>query len=66
MKKMHVHPVREKDIAKMEKMLNMCRVGLNDWDKTKVFNYRGVNIVIYTIICTEDIHDTIEQAMKNI
>lgn len=65
MKEMFVKPVRTKDTAKMEKILNMYRVGLNDWDKSKVFNYRGVDLVVYTMVCTQDIHEAINAAMKS-
>ena len=65
MKELFVKVVPVEDTAKMEKILNVYRVGLNDWDKTKVLNYRGVNLVVYTIMATSDIHEAIDFAMKS-
>lgn len=65
MKDMFVKLVLVEDTAKMEKILNMYRVGLNDWDRSKVFNYKGSNLVNYTIMCTRETYDAIVSAMKN-
>ena len=64
MKDLFVKIVRVGDIAKMEKILNIYRVGLNDWDKTKVFTYKDTDIVIYNIMCTREVFDAIKSAMK--
>lgn len=65
MKEMFVKMVCVEDTAKMEKYLNRLQVGLHDWDKTKVFNYNGYNVVNYTIICTKEIIDTLDAIMSN-
>ena len=66
MKEIFVKLVWVNDAAKMEKILNMYRVGLNDWDKSKVFNYQGGDLVNYTIMCTRETYDAIETAMSNL
>ena len=64
MKKVFVNVVRVEDAARMEKILNVCRVSMNDWDRTKVFELNGVNFIIYNIVCEPEIHETINSAIK--
>lgn len=42
------------EFEKLEKNLNRFRIGLNDWDKTKIFNVSGCEVIHYTIICDEE------------
>lgn len=65
MKQVFVKVVWAEDTAKMEKTLNIYRVGLNDWDRTKVLNYNGRGIINYTIVCTQETYDAINQAMES-
>lgn len=60
----YVKVVRVDETAKMESILNHYRVGLNNWDKTKVFNYNGVKIINYVIMCDADTYEAIKFAMK--
>lgn len=52
------------DCGRFESMLNMLRISLNDWDKTKTFDYNSTKIVNYTILCTEDVFNTISHQIK--
>ena len=65
MKELFVKVVWVEDTTKMEKVLNMYRVGLNDWDRSKVFNYNGGRIVNYTIMCTKETYEAINSAMES-
>lgn len=54
MKKIYTFLVVAEDVTRMESNLNKLRIGLNDWDKSKVFNIQGNNLVNYTIMCDEE------------
>ena len=51
--------VDERCVLQVESLLNRLRVGLNDWDKTKAFDYCGGRYVNYTIMCTSETYETI-------
>ena len=53
------------DTARFEKILNMYRIGLNDWDKTKVFDAYNGKVVFYIIMCTEQEYNNIRNTMYN-
>ena len=64
MKKVYTMLVTEMDTARMEKILNTFRVGLNDWDKSKVFTIQGFRMVNYTIVCEEELFTSIVNVMN--
>ena len=66
MKKIYTVLVYEYDTTRIEKLLNVYRVGLNDWDRTKVFELNGERVVNYTIACTEDVYKTIRTSLYNV
>lgn len=49
---------------RMEKVLNTYRIGLNEWDKTKVFNIQGTELINYTIVCESNVFDSIVKTMN--
>lgn len=59
MKKFYSVLVGEGYTAQIESLLNALRVGLNDWDKTKAFDYCGAKYVNYTIVCTDETYASI-------
>ena len=63
MKEIFVKLVYAEDSAKIEKLFNVYRIGLNEWGKTGSLNYQGTNLISYTIICTRDTFNAIESAM---
>ncbi len=56
--------VSENEIARMEHTLNSFRIGLNDWDKSKTFEFQDSRFVSYTIICNEDQFTSIVYVMN--
>ncbi len=52
------------DRERMEKVLNSYRIGLNDWDKTKIFDLQGTQLINYTIVCEESIFNSIVKTMN--
>ena len=65
MKTVHVFVIKPEDCALMEKTLNMFRIGLNDWDKTKLLEVKGQNVHVYTVVCDEDVRLSIKNVIKN-
>ena len=45
--------VEANQTSRVESILNTLRIGLNDWDRSRVLELNGVNFVNYTIICEE-------------
>ena len=64
MKKFYALLVREEQTDTMERTLNRFRIGLNDWDRTRVLYSNGVGHVNYTIICTEEEFKSIRHIVK--
>ena len=44
--------VADEEIEKMEKALVRLGSDIADYDKTKMFNLYGMDVTVYTIICT--------------
>ena len=65
MKEIYVKPISPDKTEKLEKLLNQFRIGLNDWDRTKVLNYNGRELVVYTVVCEKDTWVSISNLMKN-
>lgn len=63
MKKMYTITVDINDTDKIEKALNMFKIGLNDWDKTRVMILNGQRVVNYVVICAEDVFNSIVNIM---
>ena len=64
MKKFYCILVREDQTTTMEKALNRFRIGLNEWDRTRVLYSDGVGYVNYTIICTDKTFRSIFQIVN--
>lgn len=54
MKKIYTLLVEAEETNRVESILNTFRIGLNDWDRSKVFEVPGAKFVNYTILCEED------------
>ena len=52
------------DRERMEKVLNTYRVGLDEWDKTKIFELNGVKLINYTIVCENSVFNSIVETMN--
>lgn len=52
------------DRERMEKVLNTYRIGLNEWDKTKIFDLQGTKLINYTIVCEENVFNSIVETMN--
>lgn len=59
MKQIYTVLVYEQYTAHLESMLNSFRIGMNDWDRSKTFEFNGERVVNYTIMCTEEIYSSI-------
>ena len=66
MKQFNVMLVREDQTSAMERVLNMFRIGLNEWDRTRVLYYQGYGYVNYTIVCTEEVFTSIKDVMNQV
>lgn len=64
MKKIFTITVGIQETERMEKLLNAFRIGLNDWDKSKIFNIQNMKLVNYTILCEEDLFTSIVNQMN--
>lgn len=56
--------VKVEGTRKLESLLNTFRIGLNDWDKSKVFELQGRKVVNYTILTDEETFKCLKQEMK--
>lgn len=52
------------DRERMEKVLNTYRIGLDEWDKTKIFDLNGVKLINYTIVCENSVFNSIVETMN--
>lgn len=52
------------DRERMEKVLNTYRIGLDEWDKTKIFELNGVKLINYTIVCENSVFNSIVETMN--
>lgn len=66
MKRIYNALVYENSTAAMESVLNRFRVGLNDWDRSKVFEIQNRRVVNYTIVCDEETYQDIVNMMKSV
>lgn len=65
MKNMYNMMVYINDAEKFEKALNRLRIGLNDWDKTRVMILNGERVVNYTVICEQSVCESIINIMRS-
>ena len=56
--------VAVEECSKLEKIFNMLRIDLNDWDKTKIFTINDTRLVNYTILCEGETFGTITNQMN--
>ena len=66
MKKVFNMLVTVEEAVQLEKVLNTFRIGMNDWDKSKVFELRGYKLINYTLLCEEDLFVSITNVMNGI
>jgi hypothetical protein len=66
MKQIYNVLVYENYTAKLESLLNGFRVGLNDWDRTKVFEIQNQRVVNYTIACDDETYKSIVDALNKV
>lgn len=45
--------------TKLESLFNTFRVGLGNWDRSRIMTVNGINVVNYTVICTKEVYDNI-------
>ena len=64
MKTLNVFVVQPYECQLMEKTLNTFRIGLNDWDRSKIFNVNGRDVVTYMVLCDEDTHTSIKNVIR--
>jgi hypothetical protein len=63
MKKVFTFLVAKNEAVKLEGLLNNFRIGLNDWDRSKVLDVQGEALVNYTIVCDDDTFNSIVNQM---
>ena len=66
MKQLYTMLVWTNSMDRMEKLLGQFRIGLNEWDKTRAFDYQGGQVVSYTILCDESVFVSITNIMNGI
>ena len=54
------------NINRMDSVLNRFRIGLHNWDRSRVLMYQGREVVNYTVICTEDEYAAIMDTLNNV
>ena len=59
MKNIYTILVTVEETSMLEKLFNMYRIGLNDWDKTKPLDFQGAKVINYTIVCEENVFTSI-------
>ena len=59
MKKIYTLLVAESNRSKVESIFNTFRIGMNDWDVSKVFEVNGLRVINYTIMCDEETYTSI-------
>ena len=64
MKKLYTMYVAEHELANLESILNMYRIGLNERDHTRGFGTPGAMVYVYAFICTEDEFISITNVMN--
>ena len=64
MKKVFTMLIGVNDVTLMERTLNNFRIGLNDWDKTRVLTIDDTQVVNYTIICDEETFTSIVNVLN--
>lgn len=64
MKKIFTFLVTVEETKKLESLLNTFRIGLNDWDKSRIFAFQGHKIVNYTIITDEETFESLTEQMN--
>lgn len=64
MRRIYTLLVVAEDTNRVESILNAFRIGLNDWDRSKVFEVPGAKLVNYTILCEEDQFTSIVNQMN--
>jgi hypothetical protein len=66
MRDIRLFVVQPTECQLVENVLNKFRIGLNDWDRTKIFsNVRGHrDVVIYMVLCDEQTHESIKTIIR--
>lgn len=59
MKNVYAVWVYEYEISKMDSVLNRFQIGVNDRDRSRVLDINGCKIVNYTIICDNNVFNSI-------
>lgn len=65
MKTFYTMIVSVDNTAKLEKLFNAFRIDLRNWDRSKIFNVQGINVVNYTILCTKEEYESILDIMRS-
>lgn len=65
MKDLRIFVVEPTECNLIEGLFNKFKVGLNDWDRTKIFHVRGRDVVIYHVICDEDTQESIKNVIRD-
>ena len=65
MKQVYNILVDAKHFTKLENIFNRFRIGFNRWDKTRIMNVNGTDVVNYTVVCTEDDYNDIITALNS-
>ena len=48
----------------LERLINMFRIDLSKWDRSKTFEFPSCNCINYTIVCTEEVFVSIVNCMN--
>ena len=66
MNKIYTFLVAAEESEKLEALLNIFRIGLNEWDRSKTFEVQGHRLINYTIVCEEERFVSITNLMNGI
>ena len=64
MKTLNALVVKPEECQKIEGLFNKFLIGMNDWDRSKKFEVKGREVVVYNVVCDEDTCKSIKNLIK--
>lgn len=63
MNKLFTFLVTVEESTRLESLFNTFRIGLNDWDKSRIFEVQGKKLINYTVVTNEGTFGALTMAM---
>lgn len=64
MKTLNALVVKPEECQKIESLFNKFLIDMNDWDRSKKFEVKGCEVVVYNVVCDEDTYKSIKNLIK--